>query len=91
MLIHPDKCPCCKSFLHHCEHCWNKHHNGLRDNDYIPPAYYGELIFHLSQWNDDLGKKLIPEILDMVDINITAKPDKSRPYTEGDYGHEDTP
>lgn len=82
-MVQPDKCPCCKNLLHHCEDCWNKYHNGLRDNDYIPPAYYGESMFDLDEWNDRLGRELLSQLLEMIVI----KPDKSRLYVEGDYNH----
>ena len=37
-MINPD-CKCCRKFgrtgdMWHCEYCWNKFHNGLRDNDW---------------------------------------------------------
>lgn len=36
------ECPCCRAMLWHCEDCWNKYHNGLRDKDWIPPKYTGQ-------------------------------------------------
>ena len=50
MLHLPDECPCCKLRVHHCKSCWDKHHNGVRDNDYIPPKYHGEQMFDLEHW-----------------------------------------
>ena len=41
MLLEPE-CPCCRAKLWHCEECWNKYHNGLRDNDWIPPKFHGQ-------------------------------------------------
>jgi ribosomal protein L37AE/L43A len=37
------ECPCCQKAAHartvegmwHCESCWNAHHNGKRDNDWL--------------------------------------------------------
>lgn len=35
-----DECRCCQKFAKtgdawHCEECWNAHHNGLRDHDWL--------------------------------------------------------
>jgi hypothetical protein len=27
--------PCCVAFAWHCESCWDAHHNGQRDHDFI--------------------------------------------------------
>ena len=34
------QCPCCATMLkrkskHHCKSCWDKFHNGLKDNDWL--------------------------------------------------------
>lgn len=41
-------CPCCRNAInskeayetHHCEDCWNKYHNGLRDKDWLNKEDY---------------------------------------------------
>ena len=84
MIVQPDKCPCCRAMLHHCEHCWNAYHNGLRDKDYIRPVYYGESLFSWDDWPDD---EISNQIKDEGLKNMPIKPNKSRPYVEGDYNH----
>jgi len=39
-LIIPE-CPCCQKFMKagdhwHCKWCWDRYHNGRRDNDWLP-------------------------------------------------------
>lgn len=41
-------CKCCQDTLWHCEDCWNKNHNGLKDKDFIPPKYFGQKMFELK-------------------------------------------
>lgn len=70
-------CPCCKDHLHHCEKCWVNHHNGEKDNDYIPPKYFGQEMFEGIHeiMEKKYGIKFIPSI----------KLDKNRNYKEGEY------
>ena len=77
MLVQPDKCPCCRAMLHHCKTCWDAHHHGHKD--YIPPKYYGELMFDFD-WDSERMKEAIKKIQ-------IIKPDKSRRYIEGCYKH----
>lgn len=81
MAIGVEGCPCCESLLHHCKNCWDKYHNGLRDNDYVPPAYYGESLFNLDEWESERYREAAMEYMPI-------KPDKNRPYIEGEYQHE---
>ena len=76
-------CPCCREFLHHCERCWNRFHNGEKDKDYEPPEYYGQ---PLDKSEDD---KIRKEVCKMTgkEYNPKFKPDKNRKYEEGDYHH----
>ncbi len=71
-------CDCCDSMLHHCEKCWNKHHNGIKHKDYTQPKYYGQ--------------SMIPKEIDKIMLEkhgITRhpkiRPDKNRKYNEGEY------
>ncbi len=73
-MIQPEECPCCRDALWHCEKCWDMHHHGLRDRDYIPPKYYGQPF-------------LPGEVLEEAGFISGVKADKSRRYREGDYGH----
>ena len=70
-------CPCCRDFLHHCKKCWNKFHNGEKDEDYVPPKYYGE-----SMMNEETAKKC-KEL--GFELKPTIKADKNRKYKEGEY------
>ena len=41
------ECRCCQKRartgdMWHCEDCWNKHHHGLRDKDWIPEKEFRE-------------------------------------------------
>ena len=88
MMVQPLRCPCCKAMLYHCESCWNEYHNGLRDRDFIPPAYYGEPLFDLdTNSGNEMSKPIWSEVLEWMPI----KPDKTRPYVEGSYNHSSTP
>jgi len=66
------ECPCCRDFLHHCRKCWNEYHNGERDNDYIPPKYYGQCI-------------LRDEVMEIFKGKIIIQEDNNRAYKEGEY------
>ena len=69
--------------LHHCKSCWYKYHNGERDQDFVPPAYYGEPLFNLDEWISERDIKWKARVLE----NMPIKPDRDRPYMEGDYNH----
>jgi hypothetical protein len=71
-------CKCCKEFLHHCWTCWRDHHNGARDNDYVPPRYYGEPM------SEDFDKAL-KEMGIEQEIPRTIIADRKKPYNEGEY------
>ena len=78
------ECTCCRDFLHHCEKCWDKHHNGVKHKDYIAPKYFGEsimtdsIIKEMTGFADAFGlPNLIP--------NPTIKPNKKKKYKEGEY------
>ena len=81
--LHQSECPCCKNHWHHCEKCWNIFHNGLKDKDYIEPAYYG------MPMGGDTGLRIQKLICTMLEKewNPDIKPDKDKKYKEGDYMH----
>lgn len=92
MSIKPDRCPCCANVLHHCESCWDEHHNGKRDNDYEPPKYYGEPMFSYFEWlesDEDLSVRLAKGGFELMKEQ-GIEPDRDRLYIEGEYNH-DTP
>lgn len=72
------ECKCCREFLHHCEKCWNEHHNGEKHKDYIPPKYYGESMM------PDTSKEL-KELGVIFEANVTILKDKNKKYKEGEY------
>lgn len=46
MLI-KEECRCCQKMMKsgdmwHCETCWNNHHNGMKDNDFLPEKEFRE-------------------------------------------------
>lgn len=95
MMMNPN-CPCCNNFLHHCKKCWDKYHNGQRDNDYIPPKFYGELLNgkdweEFEQWiRKNLllkTEKLQNIIIEDFKKRMRIMPDKTLKYIEGDYNH----
>lgn len=71
-------CPCCRDTLWHCEKCWRKFHNshGVTD-DFEPPKYYGQSMIS-DVLREEFGKLGVP-------VNPKIKPDKNRPYKEGEY------
>lgn len=72
------ECPCCREHLHHCEKCWNRFHNGIKHQDYVLPAYFGE-----SMMDEDTKKKIQAMGVNVTNPFITA--DKTRKYKEGEY------
>ena len=83
-VLKKDECPCCEAQVHHCKACWNKYHNGERDNDYIEPDYYGMPL------GGDEGEQIHRNICKLFGLEYkqTYKPNKKRKYKEGDYKHE---
>lgn len=73
------ECGCCKDFLWHCKFCWNKNHNGKKDNDYIAPKYVGQ------PFNEEVLNKmkriLAEKALSEIELN------KDKKYEEHIYGH----
>ena len=71
------RCPCCREMLWHCWTCWRDYHNGLKDDDYISPKYFGQPMSEM------VDKKLKEEF--GVELERTIIADKDRPYKEGEY------
>lgn len=71
------ECPCCRDRLQHCEKCWDKFHNGKRDNDYIPPKHFWE---SMSE-----GINKIMEEKYGIKMSRKIESDKKREYKEGEY------
>jgi hypothetical protein len=70
-------CPCCKDTLHHCKRCWDEHHNGQRDKDYIEPKHFGQ---------SEMSPKIIAVMARRGIVhNPSIKEDRNRPYKEGEY------
>jgi len=72
------ECPCCMDMLWHCEKCWNTHHNGKKDKDYVPPKHFGQ-----SMMTDDVKERTIIEF--NFKFNPSIKEDKNKKYREGEY------
>ena len=75
------ECPCCMDMLWHCEKCWNKHHNGEKHKDYVPPKHFGQSMMS-NKFKESL-KKL--EGIGLKPFNPSIKEDKNKKYREGEY------
>jgi len=57
MLLYMD-CPCCRKFAKtgdfwHCEYCWNKNHNGLRDKDFLTREEFDKTHENMKEIKND--------------------------------------
>lgn len=57
-------CRCCQAghLQNHCEDCWDKHHNGLRDHDFEDRSHVKDTDFNA------LVNKIIEENREAMDI-----------------------
>lgn len=67
-----DDCPCCRKWvatgeLWHCQDCWNRYHNGLRDNDWLSK----------EEW-----EKMNPDRPKIIDCELTISDYKRRMYEQ---------
>ena len=62
------ECNCCSKGvktgdMHHCKDCWNKHHNGERDNDWISKEEYEKTHENLNVMMEKFRKKHIHRLM----------------------------